>query len=76
MCTKPSRPGRMLTNAPNDVMFTTLPLYTSSTSAVGGSRIKRIWRSASSTQSRSGEETVTMPASWASSTLTSAPVSA
>ena len=75
MCTKPSRPGRMFTKAPKEVMLTTLPLYTSPTSAVGGSKIRRIWRSASSTQSRSGEEMVTMPESWASSTLTSAPVS-
>src|SRR3954447_23156407 len=28
MCSRPSRPGRMLTNAPNLVMLTTLPSYT------------------------------------------------
>ena len=49
MWSRPSRPGRMLTNAPNLVMFTTWPVYSAPSSAVGGSRISSIRRRASST---------------------------
>ena len=48
MWSRPSRPGRMFTNAPNLVMFTTRPGYTAPTSAVGGLRMSLICRSASS----------------------------
>ena len=66
----------MLTNAPNLVMLTTLPVYSAPTSAVGGSTISMIWRMASSTLAMSDEATETMPTMPSSSTLMSAPVSA
>jgi len=56
-----SRPGRMLMNAPNLVMLTTLPLYTAPTSGVGGSRISSMRRRASSTTERCLAPMVTCP---------------
>ena len=75
MWTRPSRPGRMLTKAPNLVMLTTLPVYTSPTLAVGGLMISSIRRRASATLRPSGEPMVTVPTTPSSSTLMSAPVS-
>ena len=75
MCTSPSRPGRMFTNAPNLVMLTTRPLYTAPSSAVGGSTIARMRDFASSTFELSGEPMVTMPTAPSSLTAMSAPVS-
>ena len=76
MWSRPSRPGRMFTNAPNLVMFTTRPGYTWPTSAVGGLRMSLIWRSASSIEVLSTLPMVTVPIMPSSSTEMSAPVSA
>ena len=75
MCMSPSRPGRMLMNAPNLVMDTTLPMYTAPFSTFGGSRINSIRRRASVTAAPSTEPMDTVPTMPSSSTEMSAPVS-
>ena len=68
-------PGSTFTNAPNFVMFTTLPVYSAPRSAVGGSRMRSMRRRASSTAEDSFEPIVTVPTMPSSFTDTSAPVS-
>ena len=75
MCTRPSRPGRMLTKAPNLVMLTTRPGYTLPTSAIGGDTMFWMRALASSIRHASTAPMVTMPWAPSSSTAMSAPVS-
>ena len=72
ICSRPSRPGRMLTNAPNDVMFTTSPSYSLPTSASGGKAIWSTFSLAAASEAPSADPIRTVPSSSISSV---APVS-
>ena len=73
MWTRPSRPGRMLTKAPNVVVFTTVPSYRSPTSGSRGFTIASIISRALSAPEPSRDPMNTRPSS---SMSMSAPVRA